>query len=106
MHQIEVAVEKCEFYLGKLSESARKAAESRDGARSLMREWDQRVRDAEELLDDAQQTAREAVARRDELTARRDGAARDAGRRARPRVADDVQDRLAAHAAHLARIAG
>jgi chromosome segregation protein len=43
VHQIEVAVEKCEFYLGKLSESARKATESRDGARTLSVEWDQRV---------------------------------------------------------------
>src|SRR5436309_6227959 len=38
VHQIEVAVEKCEFYLGKLGESARKATESRDGARSLSAE--------------------------------------------------------------------
>ncbi|MBV9187091.1 MAG: chromosome segregation protein SMC [Acidobacteria bacterium] len=71
VHQIEVAVEKCEFYLGKLGESARKATESRDGARSLSAEWDQRVREAEELLETTRQLAREAVALNDELTARR-----------------------------------
>ena len=32
VHQIEIAVEKCEFYLGKLGDSARKASESRDQA--------------------------------------------------------------------------
>src|SRR6185436_4534150 len=36
VHQIEVAVEKCEFYLSKLTESARKATESRDGALAQM----------------------------------------------------------------------
>jgi chromosome segregation protein len=71
VHQIEVAVEKCEFYLGKLSESARKATESRDGARSLSVEWDQRVREAEELLETTRQLAREAIALNDELTTRR-----------------------------------
>jgi len=71
VHQIEVAVEKCEFYLGKLSESARKATESRDGARSLSAEWDQRVNEAEELLETTRQLAREAVALNDELTSRR-----------------------------------
>jgi len=71
VHQIEVAVEKCEFYLGKLSESARKATESRDGARSLSAEWDQRVNEAEALLETTRQLAREAVALNDELTSRR-----------------------------------
>ncbi|HEY2733049.1 MAG TPA: hypothetical protein VGI70_03650, partial [Polyangiales bacterium] len=71
VHQIEVAVEKCEFYLGKLSESARKATESRDGARSLSADWDQRVREAEELLETTRQLAREAVVLNDELTTRR-----------------------------------
>ncbi|HUP48333.1 MAG TPA: chromosome segregation protein SMC [Thermoanaerobaculia bacterium] len=72
VHQIEIAVEKCEFYLGKLTESARKAAHSRDGALALMREWDGRVGEAEAALVDAQRTARETEARRDELTGRRD----------------------------------
>ena len=58
VHQIEVAVEKCEFYLGKLGESARKATESRDGARTLSAEWDQRVREAEELLESTRSIAR------------------------------------------------
>lgn len=83
VHQIEIAVEKCEFYLTKLTESARKAAESRDGALTQMYEWEQSVRDAEQNLVVTQQTLREAIARRDELTAEREatreslGAARD-----------------------------
>ncbi|HET7436230.1 MAG TPA: chromosome segregation protein SMC [Thermoanaerobaculia bacterium] len=72
VHQIEIAVEKCEFYLTKLTESARKAAESRDGARAQMYEWEQSVRDAEQGLVVAQQTARDAVQRRDELVSQRD----------------------------------
>ena len=59
VHQIEVAVEKCEFYLGKLSDQARKAAENRDDAQATVVDWDQRVRDAEEFLGNAQRTARE-----------------------------------------------
>jgi chromosome segregation protein len=73
VHQIEVAVEKCEFYLGKLSDQARKASENRDDAQATVVDWDQRVRDAEEFLAHAQRTLREAIARRDDLTARRDG---------------------------------
>jgi chromosome segregation protein len=73
VHQIEVAVEKCEFYLGKLSESARKATESRDGARSLSVEWDERVHEAEELLEMTRQLARDAVIRNDELSVQRNG---------------------------------
>src|SRR5918912_1091807 len=46
VHQIEIAVEKCEFYLSKLSESARRALESRDGAAALVGEWAQRLHDA------------------------------------------------------------
>ncbi|HYK00491.1 MAG TPA: chromosome segregation protein SMC, partial [Thermoanaerobaculia bacterium] len=72
VHQIEIAVEKCEFYLTKLTESARKAAESRDGARTQMYEWEQSVRDAEQNLVVSQQTARDAVIRRDELAAKRE----------------------------------
>ena len=72
VHQIEIAVEKCEFYLSKLTESARKAAESRDGALAQMYEWEQSVRDAEQNLLFTQQNARDAVARRDELVAKRD----------------------------------
>jgi chromosome segregation protein len=72
VHQIEIAVEKCEFYLTKLTESARKAAESRDGALAQMYEWEQSVRDAEQNLLATQQTAREALVLRDELAARRE----------------------------------
>jgi len=71
VHQIEVAVEKCEFYLGKLSESARKATESRDGARTLSVEWDQRVHEAEELLETTRQLAHDAIVRNDELGVQR-----------------------------------
>ncbi len=72
VHQIEIAVEKCEFYLTKLSENARKATQNRDGALALTSDWDQRVRDAEQALADAQLAAHQAIAYRDELTGRRD----------------------------------
>jgi chromosome segregation protein len=71
-HQIEVAVEKCEFYLSKLDDQARRAAENRAAAQSTMNDWDARVREAEESLVAAQHHAREALALRDELNARRD----------------------------------
>jgi chromosome segregation protein len=71
-HQIEVAVEKCEFYLSKLDDQARRAAENRATAQSTMNDWDASVRQAEESLVAAQQHAREALALRDELNARRD----------------------------------
>jgi chromosome segregation protein len=85
VHQIEVAVEKCEFYLGKLTAAARKATESRDGARKTMGEWDAAVRAAEAALVAAQHAARDAVARRDELQAQRD-AMRESLASARDRV--------------------
>ncbi|HSP13317.1 MAG TPA: chromosome segregation protein SMC [Thermoanaerobaculia bacterium] len=72
VHQIEIAVEKCEFYLTKLIENSRRAQQSRDGARELTRSWEQHVRDAEQALVDTQHTTHSAVAHRDELTARRD----------------------------------
>jgi chromosome segregation protein len=71
-HQIEVAVEKCEFYLSKLDDQARRAAENRAAAQSTMNDWDARVREAEESLVAAQHHARDALALRDELNARRD----------------------------------
>ena len=85
VHQIEVAVEKCEFYLGKLTDAARKAAASRDSARATMSEWDTAVRTAEASLVAAQHVTRDAVAHRDELTARRD-AMRESLASARDRV--------------------
>jgi len=36
VHQIEIAVEKCEFYLGKLGDSARKASDSRNQAQQRL----------------------------------------------------------------------
>jgi chromosome segregation protein len=85
VHQIEIAVEKCEFYLTKLTESARKAAESRDGALTQMYEWEQSVRDAEQNLLSTQQTARDAVIRRDELSA-----SREAGRQSLASARDTI----------------
>jgi chromosome segregation protein len=72
VHQIEIAVEKCEFYLTKLTESARRVMESRDRARETLTTWEQQVREAEQALVAAQHAARDALASRDELTSRRD----------------------------------
>ncbi len=85
VHQIEVAVEKCEFYLGKLTDAARRATNSRDGARVTMSEWDAALRAAEADLVAAQHAARDAVARGDQLSARRD-AMRESLASARDRV--------------------
>ena len=71
-HQIEVAVEKCEFYLGKLIDAAQRAASNRDGARSVVQELDNALQAAEAALVAAQHAARDAVAERDDLVARRD----------------------------------
>jgi chromosome segregation protein len=73
VHQIEIAVEKCEFYLTKLTESARRAAESRDGALLSMQEWEQSVLDAENALAQAIQVAGTARLNHLELSERRDG---------------------------------
>ena len=72
VHQIEIAVEKCEFYLTKLTESARRALESRDGARTLMNNWEEQVAEAGQAVLEAQQISRDALQHRDELTGRRD----------------------------------
>ncbi len=73
VHQIEIAVEKCEFYLTKLTEGARRAAESRDGALVSMQEWEQSVLDAENALAQAIQVAGTARLNHLELSERRDG---------------------------------
>ncbi|HVT44155.1 MAG TPA: chromosome segregation protein SMC [Thermoanaerobaculia bacterium] len=72
VHQIEIAVEKCEFYLGKLEHTARRVSETRDGAHDRVVEAGRGVTEAEELLASAQRAAREALEHREELTARRD----------------------------------
>ncbi|MGZ7031494.1 MAG: chromosome segregation protein SMC, partial [Thermoanaerobaculia bacterium] len=72
VHQIEIAVEKCEFYLTKLGDAARRAAENRDGARATVQDWDRRVSEAEEVLVNAQHASRDAVQLRDTLAERRD----------------------------------
>jgi len=73
VHQIEIAVEKCEFYLGKLGDSALKASTSRDAARAQLDSVQQALAEAEGALNEALQRARETAAARDELTGRRDG---------------------------------
>jgi len=85
VHQIEIAVEKCEFYLTKLTEGARRATESRDGALVQMNDWELSVREAEEALEIARQHARETLTFRDELSAHRD-ALRESLAGARDRV--------------------
>jgi len=73
VHQLEIAVEKCEFYLTKLSDAARRATENRDGALATMQDWDRRVQTNEEALVAAQHAAREAVQHKEALQSRRDG---------------------------------
>ncbi|HEY0788560.1 MAG TPA: hypothetical protein VGE86_07940, partial [Thermoanaerobaculia bacterium] len=72
VHQIEIAVEKCEFYLGKLGDSARKASDSREQARQRADAAGGALAASEEELTRSQQQAQEALALRDELTRRRD----------------------------------
>jgi chromosome segregation protein len=85
VHQIEIAVEKCEFYLTKLDDQARRAADNRNGAITTMNEWNARVAGSEQALASAQQVAREALELRDTLAARRD-ALRESLAGARDRV--------------------
>jgi len=73
VHQIEIAVEKCEFYLGKLTDTARRVSESREEAFQKVNEWQQHVADAETALQQAVERAREAVQARDGLNGRREG---------------------------------
>jgi len=73
VHQIEIAVEKCEFYLGKLNDTANKVTESLDSTRQRMDHWDKSLQEGQELL---QQNQHQAAAAREEhisLLARRDG---------------------------------
>jgi len=72
VHQIEIAVEKCEFYLSKLSDQTRRASENRAGAFATVHDWDGRVTEAQDALDAAVIHARETLALRDELSAHRD----------------------------------
>jgi chromosome segregation protein len=72
VHQLEIAVEKCEFYLGKLNDSARKAAQNRDAARQRADQAERILRDVEQTLVQVQQQARDAVERREQLGAHRD----------------------------------
>lgn len=72
VHQIEIAAEKCEFYLGKLNETARRATDSRDSALERSSVSQQALKDAEENLILTRQRALEALELRDSLTAERD----------------------------------
>ena len=72
VHQLEIAVEKCEFYLGKLTDSTRKATRNRDAARQRNEDAEKTLRQTELALVRAQQQAREAVEKRDFLTRTRD----------------------------------
>ena len=67
VHQLEIAVEKCEFYLSKLSDTSRKVVESRDTARQQAERWDERVRLADEELTRLNDAARAAIAERNVL---------------------------------------
>ena len=73
VHQIEIAVEKCEFYLGKLGDSARKASDSRDDAHRRLETSRQALGGSQQELAEAQGRLEEAARLRDELTAQRDG---------------------------------
>ncbi|HUF17488.1 MAG TPA: chromosome segregation protein SMC [Thermoanaerobaculia bacterium] len=72
VHQIEIAAEKCEFYLGKLNETARRATDSRDSALERVSISQQALQEAEQDLTLTRQRAAEAIALRDSLTAERD----------------------------------
>ncbi|MGA7614225.1 MAG: hypothetical protein WBX15_03500, partial [Thermoanaerobaculia bacterium] len=72
VHQIEIAVEKCEFYLGKLDDTARKVSEGRQEAAARMEEADRMLREAESAMVHAQHALRDALDRRNALTSRRD----------------------------------
>jgi chromosome segregation protein len=72
VHQLDIAVEKCEFYLGKLGETARRVGENRDGARERSEEARRLTSEAESALEAARQTAGEALTLRDSLAARRE----------------------------------
>ncbi|MBW3565893.1 MAG: chromosome segregation protein SMC [Acidobacteria bacterium] len=60
-HQIDIAVEKCEFYLGKLDAAAQKVSEERDSARSVAMDWEGKVRATEQRLVELQRLARAAL---------------------------------------------
>ncbi len=69
-HQIDIAVEKCEFYLGKLEDTTRRMSAERDEARSVVDSWNQKMTDAEEALQRLQAAAKEAVERKAALESR------------------------------------
>ena len=69
-HQIDIAVEKCEFYLGKLEDTTRKMSAERDEARSIVDSWNRKMTEAGEALERLQGTAKEAAERKAALESR------------------------------------
>ncbi len=72
VHQLEIAVEKCDFYLGKLIDTARKVTGDRDGAMLRMTEWQESVESAQQALDAARAAAARVLETRNTLSTRRE----------------------------------
>lgn len=72
VHQIEIAVEKCEFYLAKLGDAKRKVSDNRNHALERVGDWNEQVRNAEIALSVARQEAQQALERLDTLQKRRE----------------------------------
>ncbi|HUO83551.1 MAG TPA: chromosome segregation protein SMC, partial [Thermoanaerobaculia bacterium] len=71
-HQLDIAVEKCEFYLGKLNDASRKVSESRDAARQQASQSEQRIAEAQDEMDRLQETSRQTVEHLQALEQRRE----------------------------------
>ncbi|MEO8215981.1 MAG: hypothetical protein ABI718_02755, partial [Acidobacteriota bacterium] len=72
VHQIEIAVEKCEFYLGKLNETASRHAQGLGNARDRVTVAEQTVKACEEAFENARIRTSLAVEQRGTLTEKRD----------------------------------
>ncbi|HXI12892.1 MAG TPA: chromosome segregation protein SMC [Thermoanaerobaculia bacterium] len=72
VHQIEIAVEKCEFYLAKLGDAKKKVSDNRNHALERVSDWNEQVRAAESALSVARQEAQQAVEQLDSLQKRRE----------------------------------
>lgn len=72
VHQLEIAVEKCEFYLGKLEDARRRVSENRDGAEARVHEAELALTTAEAHLADSQHHAKTSLESWEQLAARRD----------------------------------
>jgi chromosome segregation protein len=85
VHQIEIAVEKCEFYLGKLNETTRKVAENVESTSGLMRRTQDAALEGERLLAEARQRLLQARDHHADLLTRRDEM-RDSLKNSRDRI--------------------